>query len=142
LITRIALIALIAISFYDYFSLLKEYSPHHQFIYGFILNSFGPCIVIKIKMRKHLSESPKQTIPLTVAALKALQKKGYQFVQVKAFSSDKHFDYVDPRMFIMVPVRELPVDSISMEIYEPIESELLKRWAEETDDMTQFLIAV
>ena len=93
-------------------------------------------------MRKHLSETPRQTIPLTVSALKALQKKGYQYVQVKAFSSDKHFDYVDPRMFIMVPFRELPTDSISMEIYEPIGSELLKRWAEETDEMTQFLIAV
>ena len=93
-------------------------------------------------MRKHLSESPKQTIPLTVPALKALQKKGYQYVQVKAFSSDKHFDYVDPSMFVMVPIRELPADRVSMEIYEPIESELLKRWAEETNDMTQFLIAV
>ncbi len=93
-------------------------------------------------MRKHLSETPKQTIPLTVSALKALRKKGYQYVQVKAFSSDKHFDYVDPRMFIMVPIRELPSDQVSMEIYEPIESELLKRWAEEADDMTQFLIAV
>ena len=93
-------------------------------------------------MRKHLSESPKQTIPLTVSALKALRLKGYQYVQVKAFSSDKHFDYVDPRMFIMVPIWELPSDRISMEIYEPIESDLLKRWAEEADDMTQFLIAV
>jgi hypothetical protein len=93
-------------------------------------------------MRKHLSESPKQTIPLTVPALKALQKKGYQYVQVRSFSSDKHYDYVDPRIFIMVPIRERPADNISMEIYEPIGSDLLKRWAEEKDEMTQFLIAV
>ena len=93
-------------------------------------------------MRKHLSESPKQTIPMTAAALKALEKKGYQYVQVKAFSSDKHYDYVDPSMFIMVPIRELPVDTALMEIYEPIGSDLLKKWAGETDGTTQFLIAV
>ena len=93
-------------------------------------------------MRKHLSESPKQTIPLTLAALKALRQKGYHYVQVKAFSSDKHFDYVDPSIFVMVPIRDLPTDQISMEIYEPIESDLLKRWAEEPDDRAQFLIAI
>lgn len=93
-------------------------------------------------MRKHLSEGTRQTIPLTLVALKTLQKQGYQFVQVKAFSSDKHFDYVDPRMFIMVPLRELPVDPVLKDIYEPIGSDLLKTWALENDEMTQFLIAV
>jgi len=93
-------------------------------------------------MRKHLSEGARQTIPLTIVALKALEKKGYQYVQVKAFSSDKHFDYVDPRMFIMVPLKELPNDQFLKDIYEPIGSELLKTWAAEQDEMTQFLIAV
>ncbi|HUR12229.1 MAG TPA: hypothetical protein VM012_12715 [Flavitalea sp.] len=93
-------------------------------------------------MRKHLSESSRQTIPLSLVALKALEKKGYQYLQVKAFSSDKHFDYVGPRMFIMVPIKELPSDPVLKEIYEPIGSDILKDWAAETDEMTQFLIAV
>ena len=93
-------------------------------------------------MRKHLSEGTRQTIPLTQIALKALENKGYRYVQVKAFGSDKRFDYIDPRIFIMVPIKELPEDQISKEIYEPIGSDLLKQWAEEVDDMTEFLIAV
>jgi len=93
-------------------------------------------------MRKNVAEGSRHTVPLTIHLLQALEKKGYQYVQVKAFTSDKHFDYVDPRVFIMVPIKELPIDPVMKDIYEPINSELLKRWANEKDDMTEFRIAM
>ena len=93
-------------------------------------------------MRKSLSESNGQTIPLTLKALAALEEKGFQYVQVKAFTSDRHFDYVEPSMFIMFPLRELPTDPLKKDIYEPINSELLKAWVSEDDEMTQFRISV
>lgn len=93
-------------------------------------------------MRKSISESNGQTIPLTLKALESLEEKGFQYVQVKAFTSDRHFDYVDPSMFIMFPLRELPTDPLKKDIYEPINSELLKAWASEENDMTKFRISV
>ncbi len=93
-------------------------------------------------MRKSISESNGQTIPLTLKALELLEKKGFQYVQVKAFTSDRHFDYVDPSMFIMFPMRELPTDPLLRDIYEPIDSDLLRAWASEDNDMTQFRISV
>ena len=93
-------------------------------------------------MRKSISESNGQTIPLTLQALDNLAKKGFQYVQVKAFTSDRHFDYVDPSMFIMFPMKELPTDPLQRDIYEPINSELLRAWASEENDMTQFRISV
>jgi hypothetical protein len=93
-------------------------------------------------MRKSISESNGQTIPLTLKALASLEERGFQYVQVKAFTSDRHFDYVDPSMFIMFPLRELPTDPLKKDIYEPINSELLKAWASEKNDMTTFRISV
>lgn len=101
------------------------------------------CCVHKIyRMRKSISESNGQTIPLTLQALELLEQKGFQYVQVKAFNADRRFDYVDPSMFIMFPIRELPADPLKKDIYEPINSELLRAWASEKDDMTQFRISV
>ena len=93
-------------------------------------------------MRKSISESTGQTIPLTLKALELLEQKGFQYVQVKAFTSDRHFDYVDPSMFIMFPLKELPTDPLLKDIYEPINSDLLRSWACEDNDMTQFRISV
>ncbi len=93
-------------------------------------------------MRKNVAEGSRQTVPMTITLLEALAKKGFQYVQVKGFTSDKHFDYVDPRIFIMVPMKELPTDPLLKDIYEPINSELLRRWAMEKDEMTEFRIAM
>ena len=93
-------------------------------------------------MRKSVAEGSRQTVPMTINLLQALEKKGFQYVQVKGFTSDKHFDYVDPRVFIMVPMKELPTDPFLKDIYEPINSELLKKWANEKDEMTEFRIAM
>lgn len=67
--------------------------------------------------------------PLTADALEKLKQKGFRFMQVKGFSSDKRLDYMEPRYFILVPLKELPKDRGHQGIYEPIDSDLLQEWA-------------
>ena len=36
------------------------------------------------------------TIPFNANALDNLQTKGYNFVQIKGFTVDNHYDYIEP----------------------------------------------
>ena len=45
---------------------------------------------------------------LTPASLQSLRKKGFRYVQVQGFSPDKHLDYMEPRYFVLVPLKNLP----------------------------------
>jgi hypothetical protein len=67
--------------------------------------------------------------PLTLPALQKLKNKGFRFMQVNGFSSDKRLDYMEPRYFILVPMKDLPAENDRKGIYEPIDSQLLADWA-------------
>lgn len=60
---------------------------------------------------------------LTAEAINTLQQKGYKYLQVQGFTLDHHAEYVEPHYLMLVPKKELPMD-----IYEPINSELVKEW--------------
>jgi len=77
------------------------------------------------------SESKKK---LTLASLQSLKKKGFRYVQVQGFSPDKHLDYMEPRYFVLVPMKNLPTETDQKGIYEPIESEILTEWANTEDE--------
>jgi hypothetical protein len=81
------------------------------------------------------------TTPFTMAALDALKKKGFKYIQVKGFTADKRLDYMEPRYLILIPIMSLPVDSGKMEIYEPIGSKLLQDWASHSGDGMKVLIS-
>ena len=61
--------------------------------------------------------------PLTAEAIHNLQAKGYKYLQVQGFTLDHHPEYVEPHYLMLVPVKELPMD-----VYEPINSELVNEW--------------
>ena len=82
-------------------------------------------------MRKGKEESKSGTIEFSVKALDNLQSKGFKFVQVKGLTIDRHYDYVEPHFLILVPFKELPTDPLKKDIYEPIDSKLLYKWATE-----------
>jgi hypothetical protein len=63
--------------------------------------------------------------PLTTEALQNLQQKGYKYLQVQGFTMDHHAEYVEPHYLMLVPVKEL---SANMDIYEPIDSDLINEW--------------
>ena len=92
-------------------------------------------------MRKGISDAKLGTKALTVSALDVLQSEGYKFVQVKGLTLDNHYDYVEPHFLVLVPFRELPTDPLKKDIYEPIASELLYKWAREINEYPEIGIA-
>lgn len=92
-------------------------------------------------MRKGLSENKGSTTAFNVKALDLLQKNGFKYVLVKGLTIDKHYDYVDPHCLVLVPCKELPVDPMKKDIYEPIKSDLLYKWAQEKNEFPEIVIA-
>jgi hypothetical protein len=92
-------------------------------------------------MRKGITAAMKATVELSVKALDNLQLKGYRFVQVHGLTLDRHFDYMEPSIMVFVPFKELPTDPLERDIYEPINSELLYKWAAEKNEYPQMLLS-
>ena len=92
-------------------------------------------------MRKEAMNDGSVTIQLTLQALLNLENSGYKYVQVKGLTLDRHYDYVEPHWIILVPIKELPNEQIYKDIYEPLDSTLLREWATDTSDTTQILIS-
>lgn len=92
-------------------------------------------------MRKGTIEGKSGTTAFTAKALDSLQHNGYKFVQVKGLTIDKHYDYVEPHFLVLVPFKELPTDPLQLDIYEPIKSELLYKWASEINEYPHIVIA-
>jgi hypothetical protein len=92
-------------------------------------------------MRKGLAEGNKST-PFTLSSLRKIEKDGYKFVQVKGLTMDKHYEYIEPHFLVLVPMKELPTDQDKKDIYEPVPSELLQRWAVENDENMEIFIAI
>lgn len=75
--------------------------------------------------------------------LNQLQSEGFQYVQIKGYTSERHPEYVEPHYFMLVPMKHLPEDPGMKDIYEPIGSEFLSNWADQPDDgHTEVLVAV
>lgn len=91
-------------------------------------------------MRKGEAEKKPGLLEFSVKALNSLQKRGYKFVQVKGLTIDNHYDYSDPHMLVLVPLKELPTDPVKKDIYEPIKSELLYKWAAEKNEYPEIVI--
>jgi hypothetical protein len=92
-------------------------------------------------MRKGITDVKSGTTEFSVKALDNLQTEGYRFVQVKGLTIDKHYDYVEPHILVLVPFKELPTDPMRKDIYEPIQSELLYKWASEKNEHPEIVIA-
>lgn len=67
--------------------------------------------------------------------------KGISLCRSKGLTIDKHYDYVEPYVLVLVPYKELPTDPMKKDIYEPIKSELLYKWAGEENKYPQIVIA-
>ena len=93
-------------------------------------------------MKNETRENFGSTAPLTMAALEALKKRGFRYVQVKGFTADKRLDYMEPRYLVLIPIMALPVDSGKVEIYESIDSKLLRDWASHPGDGMKVLISI
>ena len=59
-------------------------------------------------MTKEINEDIGKTAPFTIAVLETLKNKGFRYVQVKGFTSDKKLDYMEPRYLVLIPMKTLP----------------------------------
>lgn len=91
-------------------------------------------------MRKGIEERKNASTHLSISALQRLEQKGYKYVQIKGLTADKHYEYVEPYYWVLVPMKELPLDPAKRDIYEPINSDILKQWALDVSD-TQYVIS-
>lgn len=92
-------------------------------------------------MRKGMAEVKSGIIEFNVKALDNLLHKGYNFVQIKGLTIDNHYEHVEPHILLLVPLKELPTDNMKKDIYEPIKSELLYKWAAEINENPQIVIS-
>lgn len=72
--------------------------------------------------------------PLTSEALDNLQLKGYKYLQVQGYTLDHHPEYVEPHYLMLVPIKALSVKPEQMDIYEDIDSSLIKEWIKDADN--------
>ena len=85
-------------------------------------------------MRKGIADGRSAMIPLSAKALRQLDERGFKFVQVRGLTSDWHYEYIEPYLLLLMPVKELPRDQGEKDIYEPISSPLLLQWALERNE--------
>jgi len=80
-------------------------------------------------MKNEPRENSSQAVELTPQTLEDLKNRGFRYVRVDAFTQDKRSDYMEPRYFMLEPIKDLPDDVNKKGIYEPINSDLLTEWA-------------
>ncbi len=80
-------------------------------------------------MKNETKENFGSTVELTLQTLEDLKNRGFLYVRVNAFTQDKRMDYMEPRYFVLIPVKELSDDVDKKGIYEPVNSRLLADWA-------------
>jgi hypothetical protein len=91
-------------------------------------------------MKNETDKNTGKTTVLTQRLLQGLKDNGYRFVLVNGLTSDNRDDYIEPRHFILLPVKELPDDPDKRGIYEPIGSSLLIEWATHPDDGIKVMV--
>lgn len=74
--------------------------------------------------------------------LQHLKDKGFRYVLVKGFTTDRRLAYIELNYFMLIPIKELPEDPTKKEIYEPISSKILADWASFPDDGIKILVAM
>ena len=90
-------------------------------------------------MRKGIAEG-QGAMRFDLKTLAKLEGRGYKYVQIKGLTVDKHYDYIEPRFMVLMPLKELPADPDKKDIYEPIESKILQQWAREENDHFEVVI--
>jgi hypothetical protein len=93
-------------------------------------------------MKNETRENFEGTTRLTPQTLQKLKDKGFLYVQIKGFTFDKRQDYMEPRYFVLIPIKEFSSDPNKKEIYEPINSEILIDWSNSTNEGIEVLVAL
>lgn len=93
-------------------------------------------------MTKEIKNNFLNHKPLTFEALHTLQQKGYKYLQVQGYTLDHHLEYVEPHYLMLVPIKSLSTNRAKMDIYEDIDSDIIRKWVigeNKTDGLEIFL---
>jgi len=93
-------------------------------------------------MKKTRNELMANTIAYTQENLDELDRKGYKFFQIRGLTIDRHFDYTEPYYILLVPIKKLPEQQAEKDIYEPIDSEIFRKWVTDKNEYPKVLVAV
>lgn len=78
--------------------------------------------------------------PLSRQSLQQLKDKGFRFVLVRSYATDRRVDYIEIHYFTLIPVMQLSDDPNQKEIYEPIDSEILLDWADAPSERMKVIV--
>ncbi len=92
-------------------------------------------------MKNELKSGSQIKIRLTPQYLQKLKDSGFRYVQIKSYSSDHREDYITPHYFILTPIKDFFNTPYANEIYEPINSQIIKDWSNSTDDEIPILVS-
>ncbi|MFT3823988.1 MAG: hypothetical protein QM731_08705 [Chitinophagaceae bacterium] len=70
----------------------------------------------------------------TMPVLKKLLEKGYRYIQVKGLTTTGQVDHIMANYLLLIPFLQLPADKAEIEVYEAIDSPIIKAWAESGDE--------
>jgi len=82
-------------------------------------------------MREKKKANFYPAVPFTRMMLEQLKGKGYKFLQIKGYAHNNRIDYIQPYYLMLIPFKEFPKEPHDIEIYEPINSEILSSWADD-----------
>ena len=92
-------------------------------------------------MRKAAADCRRTGRHLTLNLLQVLLSRGFRFVQVRGLTIDRHYDYTEPDWLMLFPMKSLPSRREMKDIYEPINSELLRDWALHPNEGIDVIVA-
>jgi hypothetical protein len=70
-------------------------------------------------------------VPFTRMMLEQLKKQEYKYFQIKGYTHNNRIDHIQPYYIILIPFKEFPKNPSEIEIYEPINSDILLSWADD-----------
>jgi hypothetical protein len=70
-------------------------------------------------------------VPFTRMMLEQLKEQGYKYLQIVGRTHNNHIDHIQPYYLILIPFKEFPKGPSDIEIYEPINSDILLSWADD-----------
>jgi hypothetical protein len=79
-------------------------------------------------MKDEFRINVKSSKPYSPEIVEQLKRDGYKYFSIVGYSQDRRPTYMEPRYILLTPIRDLSKNGAN-EIYEPIDSDILKKWA-------------
>lgn len=72
-------------------------------------------------------------IRLTRHSLEKLKQWGFRYVVVESYTIDRRSDFIEMNHFLLKPLKEMPGEPGELGIFESIDSQILREWADHPD---------